>query len=362
MLSQLTLRFPKTLIERLKNRAATEKSSVNALAERMMETGLQGSAVSEEYLRLATDPDETLRQLYRKLILGQTLGAPQLSRDTLQFMTDLAHQGYARGQSQLVNLSRLRVLLDITGELLAWQMANHQPVDSHYLKSTFGLAGDDLPAEYAQFLTQLSPAISQDYAEHLLRPLASRAFDLHEIPDEVLATLFTRPRLKAIFPLCMYARHWDFDTRRRFMDQVRPILPAINETIDAGTVKLDLRIRGQEPDTRPGGWYETPRLFLVVQGKDFLMPFGHEQFSELLRTLTVYHTHPAVLNQGWNGQYVMFSTRETAGNDVVVGLDSLRIWVPEAGFTALASALVTHCGQGTLATVLDDLNCLYGDL
>ncbi|MEI3777128.1 transcriptional regulator, partial [Pectobacterium brasiliense] len=93
-----------------------------------------------------------------------------------------------------------------------------------------------------------------------------------------------------------------------------------------------------------------------------LMPFGHEQFSELLRTLTVYHTHPAVLNQGWNGQYVMFSTRETAGNDVVVGLDSLRIWVPEAGFTALASALVTHCGQGTLATVLDDLNCLYGDL
>ncbi|MEI7381219.1 hypothetical protein WBW39_15055 [Pectobacterium versatile] len=92
------------------------------------------------------------------------------------------------------------------------------------------------------------------------------------------------------------------------------------------------------------------------------MLFGHEQFSELLRTLTVYHTHPAVLNQGWNGQYVMFSTRETAGNDVVVGLDSLRIWVPEAEFTALASALVTHCGQGTLATVLDDLNCLYGDL
>ena len=40
MLSQLTLRFPKKLIESLKNRAATENTSVNALAERLVETSL----------------------------------------------------------------------------------------------------------------------------------------------------------------------------------------------------------------------------------------------------------------------------------------------------------------------------------
>lgn len=143
MLSQLTLRFPKTLIGRLKNRAATENTSVNALAERLVETGLEDSAAGEEYLRLVTDPDEALRSLYRRLILGQTFGAPAYTRDTLRFLLGLAHQGYSRGQGQLVSMPRLQVLLEVTAELLAWQVDNGQPVDSHYLKGTFGLAGED---------------------------------------------------------------------------------------------------------------------------------------------------------------------------------------------------------------------------
>lgn len=75
MLSQLTLRFPKNLIERLKNGATTENTSANALAERLMETSLLGSATGEEYLQLVTDPDAALTKLDRQLILGQTLGA-----------------------------------------------------------------------------------------------------------------------------------------------------------------------------------------------------------------------------------------------------------------------------------------------
>ena len=37
MLSQLSLRFPKKLIDALKNRAVTEKTSVNALTERFVD-------------------------------------------------------------------------------------------------------------------------------------------------------------------------------------------------------------------------------------------------------------------------------------------------------------------------------------
>lgn len=363
MLSQLTLRFPKKLIERLKNRAASENTSVNALAERLMETSLQESAAGEEYLRLVTDPDESLRSLYRQLIQGQTFGAPALSRATLRFLLELAHQGYSRGQGQFINLSRLRVLLEITFELLAWQVENSQPVDSHYLKGTFGLAGEDWRAESARFMAQLPVGISQDYAEQLLRPLASRAFDLNVIPDTVLSTVFTRMRLKILFPLCIYARNWEFDTCRRFIDQVRPVIPAVRETLVAGPVKMEIQVTGQEPGSRPGGWYDIPRLFLVLQGQNFVMPFGHEQFSELLRTLTVYHAFPEVLEQGWHGQHVMFSPRATASQEVLVGFDALRIWLPAQGFADLASSLVTRCGQGgELATVLESLNCLYGDL
>lgn len=80
MLSQLTLRFPKKLIENLKNRAATENTSVNALTERLVESSLKGNSVTDEYLRLATDPDATVRQLYRRIVLGETFALPALTR------------------------------------------------------------------------------------------------------------------------------------------------------------------------------------------------------------------------------------------------------------------------------------------
>jgi len=362
VLSQLTLRFPKKLIERLKNRAATENTSVNALAERLMESSLQDSAAGEEYLRLVTDPDEAVRQLYRQLILGQTFGAAAPSRDTLQFMVELAHQAYRRGQGQLVSMSRLRVLLDMTFELLAWQVENGQPVDAPYLKGIFGMTGEDWRAESERFMAGLTPAVTQDYAEHLLRPLASRAFDLYALPDEAIATIFTRSRLKAVFPLCMYARDWSFSDLRRFTDQVRPVVPAARETLQAGTLRFEIRISGQEPDSRPGEWYEMPRLYLLVSGQEFVMPFGWAQFSELLRTLSVYHHDPAVLTQGFDGSCVVFATRVTASQDVMLGLDALRVYLPEAGFAELARSLVTRCEHGQTSQALEGLRCLYGDL
>jgi hypothetical protein len=40
-----------------------------------VETSLKGSSVTDDYLRLATEPDAAIRQLYRQVILGETLVA-----------------------------------------------------------------------------------------------------------------------------------------------------------------------------------------------------------------------------------------------------------------------------------------------
>lgn len=362
MQSQLTLRLPKKLIERLKNRAGAESASVNALAERLMDSALAGSAAGDEYLQLVTDPDAALARLYREIVLGQTLGAGGISRDTLRFMLELAHNAYDRAPSQLVSETRLQLLLDITGELLLWQVEHDLPADSYYLKGTFGLRGDDWREEWKTFRASLTPAIHGSYAGQLVRPLSSGSLDLYAFPDEVIATVFTTHRLQTLFPLCMYARQWPFDRLRQFMEQVRPFIPALRESIDTGTIRFDIEIHGQEPGTRTGSWYQPPRLFLCVTGERFIMPFGHEQFCELLRTLTLWHRHPAALRQSWQGHAVMFSLRETAAQDVVVGLDALRLWLPEEGFAVLARELVLRCGNGEFAAALESLNCLYGDL
>lgn len=92
------------------------------------------------------------------------------------------------------------------------------------------------------------------------------------------------------------------------------------------------------------------------------MPFGWAQFSELLRTLSVYHQDPAVLTQGFDGSCVVFATRVTASQDVMLGLDALRVYLQEAGFAELARSLVTRCEHGQTSQALEGLRCLYGDL
>lgn len=86
MLSQLNLRFHKKLIEALKTRAGRENTSVNALAERFIDDGLKTVAPGDGYFQLIADPEATVRQLYRHIILGQTFGTSVLSRDELRFM------------------------------------------------------------------------------------------------------------------------------------------------------------------------------------------------------------------------------------------------------------------------------------
>ncbi|HDP7112489.1 transcriptional repressor PifC, partial [Escherichia coli] len=189
MLSQLNLRFHKKLIEALKTRAGRENTSVNALAERFLDDGLKTVAPGDGYFQLIADPEATVRQLYRHIILGQTFGTSALSRDELRFVLVHVREAFLRGHNRLATLPALDTLLDITGNLLAWQVEHDRPVDGHYLKGIFRLAGKNWTEEFEAFRAALRPVVDQMYAEHLLRPLESDCFGLAEVPDAVLAEI-----------------------------------------------------------------------------------------------------------------------------------------------------------------------------
>jgi len=362
MLSQLNLRFHKKLIEALKVRAGRENTSVNALAERFLDDGLKTVAPGDGYFQLVADPEATVRQLYRHIILGQTFGTAPVSRDELRFLLAYAREAFMRGRNRVATLPALRTLLDITRDLLAWQAENDRPVDGHYLKGIFRLAGENWTAEFDDFLGALRPVVDQMYAEHLLRPLESDCFGLAEVPDAVLAEIFTLPRLKAIFPLVLRGLDWTTEKATALAQDLRPVLPAVTETIEAGTLRLDIRTDGQHPGERPGAWYTTPRLHLLITGQDFVVPYGWEAFSELLGLFTLYARHPEALAHGHQGERVMFSPPGNVTPEGFFGIDGLRIFMPAEAFDTLVRELSTRCAEGSLAEALVGLRCLYGDL
>lgn len=362
MLSQLNLRFHKKLIEALKIRAGRENTSVNALAERFLDNGLQTATASDGYFQLVADPDATVRQLYRQVILGQTFGVAPVSRDELRFMLAYAREGFLCGRNRLATLPALTTLLQITRELLVWQVENGLPVDAHYLKGIFRLPGEDLMAEFDQFMAELRPVIDQGYAEHLLRPLESGCFDLALFPDEALAGIFTLPRLQQIFPLALRGLDWSDDKAEALAQELRPLIPAVTETLEAGTLRLDIRVDGQPAGQRPGARYETPCLHLLITGQEFVVPCGWTHFSELLGLLTLYARHPQALAHGHHGEHVMFSPPGHVTADGFFGIDGLRIFLPAEAFETLVRELSSRCVEGSLAEALTGLRCLYGDL
>lgn len=362
MLSQLNLRFHKKLIEALKVRAGRENTSVNALAERFLDDGLKTVAPGDGYFQLVADPDATVRQLYRHIILGQTFGTSVLSRDELRFMLVHAREAFMHGRNRVATLPALHTLLDITRDLLAWQVEHDRPVDGHYLKGIFRLAGENWTQEFDAFRAKLRPVVDQMYAEHLLRPLESDCFELADVPDSQLAEIFTLPRLKDIFPLVLCGLEWSTEQARALAQELRPALPAVTETIEAGTLRLEIRIDGQYPGARPGAWYETPRLHLLITGQDFVVPYGWEVFSEMLGLFSLYARYPEALAHGHQGERVMFSPPGHVTEEGFFGTDGLRIFMPAEAFETLVRELTMKCAEGTLAEALAGLRCLYGDL
>lgn len=362
MLSQLNLRFHKKLIEALKVRAGRENTSVNALAERFLDDGLKTVAPGDGYFQLVADPEATIRQLYRHIILGQTFGTAPVSRDELRFILVHAREAFVRGQGRLATLPALGTLLDITRDLLAWHVASGRPLDDHYLTGVFRLQGDNLVEEFDAFLAALRPVVDQMYAEHLLRPLESDCFELAEVPDAALAEIFTLSRLKAIFPLVLRGLDWTPEQATAMAQDLRPVIPAVTETVQAGTLHLQIRTDGQEPGERPGAWYTTPRLHLLITGQDFVVPYGWEAFSELLGLLTLYARHPEALAHGHQGEHVMFSPPGHVSKEGFFGIDGLRIFMPAEAFETLVRELTIVCAEGSLAEALAGLRCLYGDI
>lgn len=362
MLSQLNLRFHKKLIGALKARAGAENVSVNALAERFLDDGLKTTTPEDSYLQLVSDPHAAMQQMYAKIVLGQTFGGATVSRDELRYLLGLAQEGYVTGQRRLVTRPALQTLLDITRELLVWQTEHGMPQDISYMKGTFRLKGENPAEECADFIAQLRPVIGQDYAERLVRPLACGGFDLDTFPDEALARIFTQPRLKDIFPLALRAQGWREEDAQRMADALRPAIPAVREAIRAGTLQVEIRINGMQPDQRPGAWYDTPRLQLLITGKEFVFPCGWAPFAELLGLFTLYVRHPEALSHGHQGEHVMFSPPGDVTQEGFFGIGGLRVFLPADDFETLVRELVARCSDGVLADALNGLRGLYGDL
>ncbi|MDL4454832.1 hypothetical protein QRZ34_27830 [Klebsiella michiganensis] len=237
MLSQMNLRFPKSLIAALKNRAAAEAVPVNTLAERLLQQMLATSVAGDEYRALCAASYTTLGQLYRKVVGAETVDGQALSCAELRWLFTQAQIAYRDGRGP-VNRAPLSALLLITDALLEMAVGGGLDVDPHYYRQTFGLRGEDwLQALRDRFTATLTPPAGS--AEFFARPLASGVLNLDDFSGAVFQSTFTWPVFAELH--CLLVARRDGDRTRSC--QGRHVLLHVPESGDIGLVLPNLLLR-----------------------------------------------------------------------------------------------------------------------
>lgn len=361
MLSQLTLRFPKKLIESLKSRASVEDTSVNALTERLLDGALKSTSPDDAFFALQADPAGTREALYRKVVRGETFGRQTVKPAELRWLFAQAHAA-CQTSSAFMSWQVMEALLGITFDALVYAAENGIPVDTYYINRAFDLTGADYRAETDAFMAAMPHGVDTTWAEFLLRPLYSGALNLKAFPDEALTHICTPARLKAAFPLVVRAQRSDGESLKAWAATTGLVTDDLILTAEVADVTLRAEIRGNRLPQLPGQPWQAPQFSLFVTAGRVSLALGWEVFSALVRYMQA---------RAWQGSTDRWSARDSLvslylphaeGGRAVLGLDGTHIAMTTEEYLQLEEALLDAVADAGAAPVLDELRALYGDL
>ncbi|WP_424996891.1 hypothetical protein [Pantoea agglomerans] len=324
ILSQLTLRFPKKLIESLKFRASVEDSSVNALTERLLDGGLKSTSPDDAFFALQADPTGPREALYRKVVCGETFGRKTVKPVELRWLFAQAHAACQTG-STFMSWEAMEVLLGITFDALVYAAENGIPVDTYYINRAFDLSGENYRAETDAFMAAMPHGVDTTWAEFLLRPLYSGALNLKAFPDEAIARICTPARLKAVFPLVIRAQQPDPESMKAWTAVTGLVTDDVRLTAEVADVILRGEVRGNLQPQLPGQAWQAPQFSLVVTAGLMSLELGWDVFSALVRYMQA---------RAWLGATHEWSARDSLvslyiprgeGEKMILGLDGTPI-------------------------------------
>ncbi|WP_342656227.1 hypothetical protein GKC68_12945 [Pantoea sp. RSPAM1] len=359
MLSQLTLRFPKKLIESLKSRASVEDTSVNALTERLLDGALKSTSPDDPFFALQADPAGTREALYRKVVRGETFGRQTVKPAELRWLFAQAHAACQIG-STFMSWPVMEALLGITFDALVYAAENGIPVDTYYINRAFDLTGKDYRAETDAFMAAMPHGVDTTWAELLLRPLYSGALNLKAFPDEATARICTPARLKAIFPLVIRAQQPE--SMKGWAAVTGLVTDDVCLTAEVDDVILRAEVRGNRQPQLPGQAWQAPQFSLSVTAGRVSLALGWDVFSALVRYMQARAWLGATHEWSARDSMVMLYIPRGEGSRAVLGLDGVHITMTPEEYLELEAKFLAVVAAPEVAPVLAELRCIYGDV
>ena len=340
-----SFRFNESLINRLRLRAETKKKSLSEYAEEILNSSLNYDDFElNHYHRMIENPEKHASKIYEKL---KDSDNNRISLSELMFIFHYCREAYIN-HSGFISGCYINIFARMSAELIKYSLENHIDFDKHYVYRCFDLNDRNLESKIIEIDNNSKKIHTSSYAEYILRPLESGAFDLSKYPNEVINDIFSKEKIREVFPLIIYG------LKKSKASQPKEINFELNNekiTFEHLEHQFSILCLGNEYERT-----KQPQLFLSITTKNSNITFSCETLLKLIRELSISE-HETLYTPSCS---VIHPTKDNKIG--IINIDNFRLEYYDNDFYAFKVKIKEAIDNEEIAPIIQKMRVMYGDI
>lgn len=354
-----SFRLPAELLSKLKDISKINNTSINDIVC----TVLFNSFENENYFRnnfhdLMKDPVTSYLSIFKKLQNKTSdLNKFVLDISELKFLILKIFDAYRHSSNTIVTQRYFDILLDFSFELFQFSSRKGIPFDEQYVYKYLDLKRDRL-INIDDLKNSFSKNCNGAYAEMLMRPIASDAFDFGSYSLKFLDSVFTRERLKQLLPVVVMGLGTELDDNLRDKIQQETLSTLSSQNISLNKIGgINFRIDCIGNDMI---YQNRPSMYFLISSDNIMLPLNANEFLSLLRICNSYINSNLICHQiRSNNLSLLF---DMDNKYYALNINEIRIIFNETDFDKFVTMIAKLESNPLIKNQINYFRQVYGDI
>ncbi|MBV4413535.1 hypothetical protein J0B02_11985 [Enterobacteriaceae bacterium YMB-R22] len=356
MKSPISFRFSDNLMDKLKARATTKKTTIADLVRETLESSIDNEDIeTKHYHDLITSPVESLVKIHRKLHSNLKSDSYTLNLPEIKFIIHYCYLAY-QNNSGIISNEYLIILVLFTTRLIGLSLETNTEFDKHYVYRCLDVNEGSLDNDLVTLHHELEKKCNSFSSEYILRPLYSDAFNLENYNQDDLKPIFSKERLKILLPLVVKGIIYHIGKGNYIIKEMATIQSSHRECFSVANLDFSIECIGNDHYSD-----ELPYLYFIISGANFTQPIDCKKFIALLRIIKAKETDSLDMYKNESdGVKIYFASRH---NDKVhIELGSFRLIFSQSEYQAFVKKLEKSLNTPQLQEQVEAFKLMYGDI
>lgn len=350
-----SFRFPEWLMDKLKARAESKNRSLTEHVQTVLEASIENENFEKkQYYEFIADPEKSISNIYEKLFRETDTKASCLSLSEIKFMIHYCHEAYLY-YSGIVSNNYINVIVDITLELIKVSLKDNIQFDKYYVYRCLDLSDENFNKDINELRNVINNGVYSSYAEYLSRPLESNAFELHTYQNKIIDSIFTKERLKKIFPLVVRGIIGRDESKWK-INITSQNIPSQKVSFSVSDFSFSIDCHGNDIKRN-----ESASVYFLIEGNHFIQPCTFKKMLAVIRLINFDNMGREFLFNDDSDKVSIYSPQFKSDN-AIIDLDSFRIFLSFDEYNDFKVKFLESIQDEKIAMIINAMKNIQGDI